>query len=198
MIVAALLRQPELGRAGQERIGWRRVGAPPVPAAYNELRVIRWTPRVLTGVLVLVAVALAYLVSNDTASVLTGVAGFALVGLSVGLITGVAGQLSLGQFAYAGIGAAVSVHLVDSSGNFVLGMLGGIVAAGVVSALVGIPALRLRGLALAVSTLAFALATIAWVLRLDLFLGDGVSPGQAELVRLLPGALPATTTSSRC
>ncbi len=178
VIVAALLRQPELGRAGQERIGWRRVGAPPVPAAYNELRVIRWTPRVLTGVLVLVAVALAYLVSNDTASVLTGVAGFALVGLSVGLITGVAGQLSLGQFAYAGIGAAVSVHLVDSSGNFVIGILGGVVAAGVVSALVGIPALRLRGLALAVSTLAFALATSAWLLRLDLFLGDGVSPAK--------------------
>ncbi|MBD3926748.1 ATP-binding cassette domain-containing protein [Nocardioides cavernae] len=176
VIVAALLRQPELGRAGQERIGWRRIGPSPLPAAYADVRAIRLTPVVLGASLALVAVSLAYVVSNETASVLTSVTGFALVGLSVGLITGVAGQLSLGQFAYAGIGGAVSVHLATRSDNFVVGVVGGVVAAGLVSALVGIPALRLKGLALAVSTLAFALATSAWVLRLDLFLGDGVSP----------------------
>jgi len=36
--------------------------------------------------------------------------------------------------------------------------------------------MRLKGLALAVSTLAFALATSSWLLRQDLFLGDGVAP----------------------
>ncbi|WP_370614819.1 ABC transporter permease subunit [Mumia qirimensis] len=178
VIVVALLRQPTLGRADTERGGWRRVGSPPVPAAYKAVRAIRLTPPVVVIGSVTVAVALAYLVSNETASVLTSVAGFAIVGLSVGLITGVAGQLSLGQFAYAGIGAAVSAHLANSSGNFVLGILGGVAVAAVVSALVGIPALRLKGLALAVSTLAFALATTAWVLRLDIFLGDGISPAK--------------------
>lgn len=181
VIVVALLRQPLLGRAGQERVGWRRVGPAPVPPAYDAVRMIRWTKPVLTAVLGLVAVGLAYVVSNETASILTGVAGFALVGLSVGLVTGVAGQLSLGQFAYAGIGAAVSVHLAESTGSFVLGILGGVAFAGLVSALVGIPAMRLRGLALAVSTLAFALATTAWVLRLDVFLGDGVSPAKPSV-----------------
>ena len=130
----------------------------------------------LLAIVVLVAVGLAYVVSNETASVLTSVAGFALVGLSVGLLTGTSGQLSLGQFAYAGIGAATSVHVMAKTENFVLGMLAGIAAAALASALVGIPALRLKGLALAVSTLAFALATTAWLLRLDLFLGDGVQP----------------------
>ncbi len=38
--------------------------------------------------------------------------------------------------------------------------------------------MRLKGLALAVSTLAFALATSTWLLRQDLFLGDGISPAK--------------------
>ena len=49
VIVIALLRQPALGRAGQERVGWRRVGAPPLPDAYRAVRSIRWLPRVLAG-----------------------------------------------------------------------------------------------------------------------------------------------------
>ncbi|MGH1564963.1 ABC transporter permease subunit [Mumia sp. DW29H23] len=178
VIVVALLRQPALGRADTDRGGWRRVGSPPIPEAYSGVRSILVTRIVIVGGSVTLAIALAYLVSNETAAVLTSVAGFALVGLSVGLITGVAGQLSLGQFAYAGIGAAASAHLVEATGSFVLGILGGVAVAAVVSALVGIPALRLKGLALAVSTLAFALATTAWVLRLDIFLGDGVSPAK--------------------
>ncbi|KHL15896.1 UNVERIFIED_CONTAM: hypothetical protein LK11_19395 [Mumia flava] len=178
VIVVALLRQPSLGRAEADRGGWRRVGAPPIPAAYTRVRSIRLSAVAVVAFSVVLAVALAYVVSNETASVLTSVAGFALVGLSVGLITGVAGQLSLGQFAYAGIAAAVSVHMMEWTGGWVVGVLAGVLAGAVVSALVGIPALRLRGLALAVSTLAFALATTAWVLRLDLFLGDGVAPGK--------------------
>ncbi|KAA1420500.1 ATP-binding cassette domain-containing protein [Mumia zhuanghuii] len=178
VIVVALLRQPTLGRADTERGGWRRVGSEPVPAAYASVRGILVTRIVIVGGSVLIAISLAYLVSNETAAILTSVAGFALVGLSVGLITGVAGQLSLGQFAYAGIGAAASAHLVEKTDNFVLGITGGVLVAAVVSALVGIPALRLKGLALAVSTLAFALATTAWVLRLDIFLGDGVAPAK--------------------
>ena len=178
VIVIALLRQPALGRAGLERVGWRRVGAEPLPDAYRAVRSIRWLPRVLLAVAVLVAVGLAYVVSNETASVLTAVAGFALVGLSVGLLTGTSGQLSLGQFAYAGIAAAVSVHVIDRTENFVLGVALGVAAAAAISAVVGIPALKLRGLGLAVSTLAFALATSAWLLRLDVFLGDGVQPAK--------------------
>ncbi|WP_262849073.1 branched-chain amino acid ABC transporter permease/ATP-binding protein [Mumia quercus] len=178
VIVVALLRQPTLGRADTERGGWRRVGSPPVPAAYAAVRSIQAVRIGLPIVSAILAFALAYFVSNETAAILTNAAGFALVGLSVGLITGVAGQLSLGQFAYAGIGAGASVHLVDLTGSFVLGVIGGIAVAALVSALVGIPALRLKGLALAVSTLAFALATTAWVLRLDIFLGDGVAPAK--------------------
>ncbi|WP_162799268.1 branched-chain amino acid ABC transporter permease/ATP-binding protein [Nocardioides sp. 616] len=176
IIVVALLRQPALGRAARERVGWQRIVMNPLPPQYNQLWAVRWFPRVMGAALIGAAVGLAYVVSNSTASAMTNVVGFALVGLSVGLLTGVSGQLSLGQFAYAGIGAAVSVHAVANTGNFVLGLAAGIAAAAATSALVGIPAMRLQGLALAVSTLALALATTSWLLRLDSFLGFGVQP----------------------
>ncbi|MCD4524381.1 branched-chain amino acid ABC transporter permease/ATP-binding protein [Nocardioides sp. cx-173] len=178
IIVTALLRQPELGRAGQDKGRWRRVVLPPLPQAYRSVRTIVWLPRVLVAVGITVSVGLAYVVSNDTASVLTLVSGYTLVGLSVGLLTGVSGQLSLGQFAYAGIAAAASVHVTESTGNFLFGMLCGVVTAALASALVGIPAMKLRGLALAVSTLAFALATSTWLLRQGIFLGDGIRPAK--------------------
>jgi ABC-type branched-subunit amino acid transport system ATPase component/ABC-type branched-subunit amino acid transport system permease subunit len=178
IIVTALLRQPQLGRAGQDKGRWRRVVLPPLPESYRQVRSIVWLPRVFVALGIAVAVGVAYLVSNDTASVLTLVAGYTLVGLSVGLLTGVSGQLSLGQFAYAGIAAAASVHVADSTGNFLFGLLCGVISAAVASALVGIPAMRLKGLALAVSTLAFALATSTWLLRQDMFLGDGIAPAK--------------------
>lgn len=178
IIVVALLRQPQLGRSGQDKGRWRRVVLPPLPAPYRQVRSIVWFPRVSVALGIGVAVGIAYVVSNDTASVLTLVAGYTLVGLSVGLLTGVSGQLSLGQFAYAGIAAAASVHVAESTSNFLFGLLCGVITAAFASALVGIPAMRLKGLALAVSTLAFALATSTWLLRQDLFLGDGIAPAK--------------------
>ncbi|TYL46028.1 ATP-binding cassette domain-containing protein [Nocardioides sp. BGMRC 2183] len=174
VIVVALFRQPAIGRAAREQVGWQRIAMTPLPPEYRRLWAIRWFPRIMGALLLGIAVGLAYVVTAGQASVLTTVAGFALVGLSVGLLTGVAGQLSLGQFAYAGIGAAISVHAVTATGNFVLGVALGVLAAAATSALVGIPAMRLQGLALAVSTLALALATTDWLLRLDSFLGFGV------------------------
>lgn len=178
IIVGALLTQPALGRAVRERVGWQRIVMVPLPQEYQALWAVRWFPRIMGAVLLAGSVGLAYTISNSTASALVNVIGFALVGLSVGLLTGVSGQLSLGQFAYAGIGAAVSVHAVATTDNFVLGVGAGILAAAACSALVGIPAMRLQGLALAVSTLALALATSGWLLKLDSFLGFGVQPAK--------------------
>ncbi|GIF98750.1 ABC transporter permease subunit [Catellatospora citrea] len=164
-ILVALLVQPQLGRRDGEQARWpRAVPAPASPAG-----------RILAGLALLTAAGAAYLVTNETASALTTVAGFAVVGLSVLLVTGLAGELSLGQFAFAGIGAAVSLHTAAATGNFFLGAVAGCAAAAGSAVLVGLPALRLRGIALAVTTLAFALAAEAWLLRLPWLLGDGVS-----------------------
>ncbi|MEY2448971.1 MAG: hypothetical protein QOH79_2447 [Acidimicrobiaceae bacterium] len=111
------------------------------------------------------------------------VIGFAICATSVTVLTGWAGQLSLGQMAFAGIGALSaatfvrgadftlgigSVHLVDGtipSLPFGLGLLLGAVVACLTATVIGVSALRVRGLMLAASTLAFAIAAQVYVFR---------------------------------
>ncbi len=86
------------------------------------------------------------------AFVTTFAMGFVL--LSVVVITGYAGQLSLGQFALAGFGAWVAGRLVAAADwPFWLALLTGAVAAIPVGAVFAIPAVRARGINLAIVTL---------------------------------------------
>lgn len=97
---------------------------------------------------------------------------FAIVGLSVTMLTGWAGQLSLGQFAMVGLGAMTTVFLHDRGMPYGAAVAYSVVAGALVALLVGFPALRLRGLYLAVTTLSFAVAAREWFFTQDWFLGD--------------------------
>ncbi|MDX6216997.1 MAG: branched-chain amino acid transport system ATP-binding protein livM [Frankiales bacterium] len=86
---------------------------------------------------------------------------FAIAGLSLNVLLGYAGQISLGQFAFVGVGA-FTTGLVTGVHDLRLPWFAGLVAAAAAGALiaflVGLPALRLRGLYLAVVTIAVAYA----------------------------------------
>jgi branched-chain amino acid transport system permease protein len=91
--------------------------------------------------------------SGDLIRVGQGLA-FALVMLSLVPLTGYGGQVSLAQMTFAGLGA-FAMAKVGANGNiFGLVAAGGLAAA--VGALIALPALRLQGLYLALSTMAFA------------------------------------------
>lgn len=77
-----------------------------------------------------------------------------LVAISLVPLTGYAGQLSLAPLAFAGIGAT-AMYDVGESGN-PLGLLVAVVLCAVVGAVVALPAIRLKGLYLALATMAFA------------------------------------------
>jgi branched-chain amino acid transport system permease protein len=82
----------------------------------------------------------------------------AMLVVSVVVLSGYVGQISFCQFSFAAIGAFTTGALVDGQGwSFWLAMPVGVIAAAVVGVLVGIPALRLSGLLLAVLTVAVAL-----------------------------------------
>ena len=96
-----------------------------------------------------------------------------MIALSLTVLTGWAGQVSLGQFGLVAVGAVMAAHLGTSVPLVLLMPFAGAVTA-VIAVLVGLPALRVRGLYLAVSTLAFALwmqgsvlATPCWTLPLS-------------------------------
>lgn len=106
------------------------------------------------GALVLVAGFLSLIL--DTSGLLSwGKAfAFALIMLSLVPLTGYGGQISLAQMAFAGLGA-FAMGVWGDGGN-PLGLVAAFVLPAIVGALVALPALRLRGIYLALSTLAFA------------------------------------------
>ncbi len=83
----------------------------------------------------------------------------AIIGLSFVVVTGYAGQVSLAQLALAGAGAYTLSFLTVSWGiPFPIAPILAALFATVIGVVVGLPALRLRGLTLGVVTLAFAYA----------------------------------------
>ena len=83
--------------------------------------------------------------------------GLAIVMLSIVLLTGYAGQISLAQLAFAGLGALAASWLPGQLGASPVGLLAAAAFAGAIGALVAIPCLRLHDLYLALGTMAFAL-----------------------------------------
>jgi ABC-type branched-subunit amino acid transport system ATPase component/branched-subunit amino acid ABC-type transport system permease component len=80
-----------------------------------------------------------------------------LVVLSIVVVTGYAGQLSLAQMALAGMGAWIAARLVAAEHvPFWIACLAGIAGAIPVGVIVGLPALRTRGMNLAIVTLGLA------------------------------------------
>ncbi len=179
IILGALLFVPARAAREEEKGSWTAVQAwRPLPEAFKKVFVVRHMGLLAAGAALVIAVLLPLVVSHSIAIRLVGIIAFTIVGLSIGLVTGLGGQLTLGQFALAAVGAVVSYHVTSRVGNFGLGFLYAGLGAAAASLLIGLPALRIRGLMLTVTTLAFALVMPAWVLVQPWTFGDGVDPGR--------------------
>lgn len=181
VLASLLVRRTAVGRDGRQE-GWLALQPwRQVPGRIPDHWLGRNLGRVAAGTSVFAAVLLPALLPNRTAVTLASIASFAVIGLSISVITGLAGQLSLGQFALAGLGATASYQVASRTGNYVLSFAAAGLGASAVSVLVGLPALRIRGLILAVTTLSFAVMAQGWLLRQPWALGDGVNPGRPVL-----------------
>lgn len=106
----------------------------------------------------------------------------AVVSMSLTMLTGWAGQMSIGQWALAGAGGIFGAQLVtEAKVPFWLAFLLAGVVGGVVALVLGFPALRLEGSALAVVTLGFAVASASWLFDQRWFKGTGFLPRPAYL-----------------
>jgi len=164
-IAVVLLLQRELRSRADDDAGgtWRATReVPPVPAVLAALPVVRAWRRRGVALLAIVMLGLPWVLSSGQTSVTAIVLLEAVTGMSLLVLTGWAGQVSLGQFAFAAVGAWVAAA---SRLPFPLAVAFGGVVGALVAVAVGIPALRLRGLHLAITTLAFALATSAFLLN---------------------------------
>jgi branched-chain amino acid transport system permease protein len=171
VVVALLLRGGTARRgtrtADTDATSWRSTDeVRPIPAALARLAPVRAVRLGGLAVFVGIALALPYLLPVDRSLKSSALLIYALLGLSVVVLTGWAGQLSLGQVALFAIGAAVGAKATtDWHLDLTLGLAAAALAGAVAAVVIGFPALRLRGLELAVVTLAAALATTGWLLN---------------------------------
>jgi sulfate-transporting ATPase len=111
------------------------------------------------------ALCLGALVANaNWSAAIATTASMAIICLSIVVLTGYAGQLSLAQFVLAGVGALVAARL-SAYMPFWLTLAVAAVLTGAIGGLVGLPALRTRGITLAVATLCLGGALLAVVLN---------------------------------
>lgn len=138
----------------------------PTPAELRSLPIVRWSRALLPVVVVAVAAALPAVLSPSRELLASTVIIYALIALSVVVLTGWAGQVSLGQMAFVAVGGAVgAVATVTWEVDLLVGLLAAGAAGAVVAVVVGLPALRQPGLFLAVTTLAFSLACSNFLLN---------------------------------
>jgi branched-chain amino acid transport system permease protein len=146
LFVVLSLRRQRYGE--QERIQSFREPQPP--------RLWKMIAMVVAGV-VLVILAVPHMSTVYQLVVGNGII-YAGILLSLILVTGMAGQVSLAQFSFLGFGDVLLSHLTTGAHlPYWAALIVATVSTGLLGAIVALPALRLRGLYLALSTLAFAL-----------------------------------------
>ena len=167
ILVGLLVQRDRMGRLSDTSSSWTDTAvARPVPTELRRLPEVRIAKGVLYALVAVAAVAAPFVYGPSTTTTLSLTLVWAMVGVSLVVLTGWGGHISLGQFAIVGTGAVTAANLVSKlhADLFVALLVSGVVG-GLVALLVGLPALRIRGLFLAVTTLAFAVALDGYFLN---------------------------------
>ena len=160
ILLLVLIVHPSLRRlsVATDPMGAVEPPAPPPVLALRPPNVNHVVRRFRWPFLVLTLVATVTFVPGPWIASLTWGSALAIIFLSITLMTGLAGQLSLAQAAFAGIGAFATVQLaVNEHVPILFAALAGAVVAGIGGVLASLPALRLRGLPITLLTLCLAL-----------------------------------------
>ena len=161
--------------------------ARPIPV---RLQSFRWARNInKSGILLLGAIAVVLpliFTQPSTQQTFTEILAFAICATSLTVLTGWLGQLSLGQMAFAGLGALFAARLVEGGVPFWLAIVATTAGSAVLAMILGLSSLRVKGLYLAVVTFVFALAAQQYFFSLGILSG-GSSDGSD--LPFVPGKL---------
>jgi branched-chain amino acid transport system permease protein len=148
-----------------------------------------WRRRLPGAVLVVVGLGLLALpgvADNYVVYVVTRLFVYVLVALGLNLLTGYAGQVSLGHAAFFAIGAYTAAVLAERQWPSVLCLVAAALFTALVGYLLGLPCLRLSGLYLAMATLGFTLIVQEMLLQLAVLThgSEGMKVAPASLLGL--------------
>ena len=172
IIVALLVQRRRLGRLEGGSSTWQAVQeVRPVPTELRAVPEVRWA-RYGLGLLGLVLLTvLPFLLKPSKTSLASVIMLYAIVGLSLVILTGWSGNVSFGQWALVGVGGLLTGKMATAAApmDFFLILLIAGLAGAATAVVIGLPALRIRGLFLGVTTLAFALAAGNWIFTFKQF-----------------------------
>jgi branched-chain amino acid transport system permease protein len=139
--------------------------------ALYPLPIARWT---VAGLAVLFVVVLPLAVHEYYLSIVN-LASIAVIGaLGLNILVGYTGQISIGHGAFMSVGAYTAANLaVRLDSPWPVNLLAGGLMAALIGAIVGVPSLRIKGLYLAIATLAGQLI-IEWIINHVTFISGGV------------------------
>lgn len=172
ILIALLFQRKRMSRAFDTGIASFRALQEfrPIPHELRHLRAVIGA-RIGFGLFAVgVLLAAPYILGTANSGFLTLVAIAAMLSISMVVLSGWAGQISLGQVAFAGVGAVVAGGLATRYQlDFFVVVTAAAVAGAVIAVLIGIPALRLPGMFLSVVTLGLAASAQYGLLSYDHF-----------------------------
>ena len=168
ILLVVLFRGRAIGRAFA--LGGGVVDARPplrVPESLRSSPLVRYQSWWLGVIGLFVALVFPHLPYFDSAGhqfLLSLVLIYAVIGIGLTMLVGWAGQVSLGHFALVGLAAYLTERWAPHWSALAVFLVAGAVGA-LVMVLIGLPALRVGGLALAVTTTGFAVIAADWLYR---------------------------------
>jgi ABC-type branched-subunit amino acid transport system ATPase component/ABC-type branched-subunit amino acid transport system permease subunit len=136
-----------------------------VPAAMRSSPLIRYQRLWLSAAGFFVALVVPHLPYFDSAAnrfLLQLILVYAILGVGLTMLMGWAGQVSLGHFALVGLGAYLTARWSPHWSLLAILLVAGVIGSAVM-VVTGLPALRVGGLALAVTTMGFAVISADWL-----------------------------------
>lgn len=167
ILLVVLVRGKRIGKVFYTSGGVTDAPSPVrVPAALSNSSLVRYQRTWLSLASLLVAVLLPHLPYFRTEAnqfLLVLILLYALVAIGLTMLMGWSGQISLGHFAIVGLAAYLAARLsADHWSLAAIGLVAGLMGAAVMI-VIGLPALRVGGLTLAVTTLGFAVVAGDWL-----------------------------------
>ncbi|MBV9253269.1 MAG: ATP-binding cassette domain-containing protein, partial [Actinobacteria bacterium] len=135
------------------------------------------------GVLLVVLAPVQPGVHGVQLSIFVGVIATAIAALSLDVLVGRTGQLSLAHAAFLGIGAFATVNIGGRGAPWPIAVVGGAAVTAIVATVAGLPSLRIRGLQIAIVTLALQYATEQYVFKNQTLTAARESLDRPSLIR---------------
>lgn len=184
IVVALILQHKRLARSDPQSSSWRVVQEiRRVPVELRNLPEVVWVKAAVFFLAFGALALLAFILPPSRMNLVSVIMIYAIVGISLVVLTGWGGNVSLGQWAFVGVGGLVAGKLATAVPlNFLATVVIASLSGAAVALVIGLPALRIRGFFLGATTLGFAVTAPEWFFQWDFLSTLGLAIPRPSLI----------------